>query len=269
MTSTAPLTALRTRRVDRLRHRLAEGPLPAHIALIMDGNRRWARQRGLANPSLGHRIGAEHLDHVLAWCSSLGIEHVTVYVCSTENLQRRSAAEVGYLMQVIEQIATDRLARPDASWKLHVAGRLDALPASTAAALREAVAASSARNTGAHLTLAIGYGGRQEVVEAVRSLIRSHAQHGGTLGSLAGSISQDSIAAHLYTAGSPEPDLIIRTSGERRMSNFLLWQSVHSELHICKAFWPAFRELDFLRAIRRYAASKGYTARSWPSSAGS
>lgn len=148
-----------------------------------------------------------------------------------------------------------------------IAGRLE-LPASTAAALREAVAASSTRHAGAHLTLA-GYGGRQEVVESVRSLIRSHAQNGGTLGSLAGSISQDSIAAHLYTAGSPEPDLIIRTSGERRMSNFLLWQGVYAELHICKAFWPAFRELDFLRAIHRYAVSRHYTARSWPSSAGS
>jgi short-chain Z-isoprenyl diphosphate synthase len=237
----------------KLRRELAGAALPEHVGLIMDGNRRWARQMGLANPSLGHKYGAEHIEDVLHWCKRAGIRYVTVFVCSAENLQRRGDAEISFLMRLIEDVVADRLAR-EASWQVHIAGTLDVLPDSTARALKEAVEATRECATGAHVTLAIGYGGRQEVLDAIRALLYEQADAGGTLTGLAEALTTDDIARHLYTAGQPDPDLVIRTSGEQRVSNFLLWQSVHSELYFCDAYWPAFREIDFLRALRSYAA---------------
>ncbi|WP_043627267.1 polyprenyl diphosphate synthase [Nonomuraea candida] len=238
----------------RLRRQVVAGPLPRHVGLITDGNRRWARQMGMANPSLGHKYGAEHIEHVLAWCEGLGIQHVTVFLCSTENLQRRGDEEVAFLLQVIEQMAADRLDRPDALWRVHVAGLLDLLPDTTAHALKNVVEATRTCDTGFHLTLAIGYGGRQEVIEALRELLYERAEAGQSMVELASSLTMDDVARHLYTAGQPDPDLVIRTSGEQRMSNFLLWQSAYSELYFCEAYWPAFREIDFLRALRSFAA---------------
>jgi short-chain Z-isoprenyl diphosphate synthase len=238
----------------KLRRELSGAVLPGHVGLIMDGNRRWARQRGLASPSLGHKSGAEHVEDVLNWCERAGIRHVTVFVCSAENLQRRGDAEIAFLMQVIEDVVVGRLARPQASWQVHIAGALDVLPGSTARALKEAVEATRECATGARVTLAIGYGGRQEVLDAIRALLCEQAEGGGTLTGLAEILTADDIARHLYTAGQPDPDLVIRTSGEQRVSGFLLWQSVHSELYFCDAYWPAFREIDFLRALRSYAA---------------
>jgi short-chain Z-isoprenyl diphosphate synthase len=246
-----PLYALYAR---RLRRQIQEGALPRHVGLIMDGNRRWARQMGMANPSLGHKYGAEHVDDVLGWCESLGIQHITVFVCSTENLQRRGDGEVTFLMKLIEQVVTDKLARPDARWQLHIAGTLDILPDSTAHALKEAVDATRHVSTGAHVNLAIGYGGRQEVISALRELMTERAEAGDSLSDLAASLTTDDIGRHLYTAGRPDPDLVIRTSGEQRMSNFLLWQSAYSELYFCDAYWPAFREIDFLRALRSFSS---------------
>jgi short-chain Z-isoprenyl diphosphate synthase len=219
----------------------------------MDGNRRWARQLGLPSPSLGHKYGAEHVEDVLNWCERAGIRHVTVFVCSAENLQRRGDAEIAFLMQVIEDVLAARLARPGVIWQVHIAGTLDVLPDTTARALKQAVEATRER-TGAHVTLAIGYGGRQEVLDAIRALLYEQADDGGTLTGLAEALTTDDIARHLYTAGQPDPDLIIRTSGEQRVSNFLPWQTVHAELYFCDAYWPAFREIDFLRALRSYAA---------------
>lgn len=249
MKLSTPLYALYA---GRLRKQLAAGPLPRHIGLIMDGNRRWARQVGLANPSLGHKAGADHVDEVLSWCEALSIRHVTVYVCSTENLTGRNSAEVAFLMQVIEKVATEKLTVADPSWQLHVAGSLDLLPDSTARALKQAVEAGRACTTGAHLTLAIGYGGRQEVLDAMRDLLREQASAGRTLEEVADGLTEEGLARHLYTAGRPDPDLVIRTSGEQRLSNFLLWQSAYSELYFCEAYWPAFREVDFLRALRSF-----------------
>ena len=246
-----PLYALYAR---RLRRQVATGPLPRHIGLIMDGNRRWARQAGLASPSLGHKYGGEHVEDVLAWCEALNVQHVTVFVCSTENLLRRGDEEVAFLMQVIEELAARHVARPDPRWRLHVAGSLDLLPDSTARALKQAMEATRECRTGAHLTLAIGYGGRQEVIDAIRDLLYEQAQAGRTLPEVADSLTAQDLTRHLYTAGQPDPDLVIRTSGEQRMSNFLLWQSAYSELYFCDAYWPAFREIDLLRAIRSFAA---------------
>jgi short-chain Z-isoprenyl diphosphate synthase len=245
---------LRTLYTRRLRHEVMAGPLPRHVGLIMDGNRRWARQMGMANLSLGHKAGAEHVDEVLSWCEALSIKHITVFLCSTENLQRRDDGEVAYLMRLIEHVVADRLTRPDPRWQVHLAGMTDALPDSTARALKEAVEATRTCTTGAHVTLAVGYGGRQEVIDAVRELMYTRAEFGASLTDVADTLTVDDIAAHLYTAGQPDPDLVIRTSGEQRLSNFLLWQSAYSELYFCEAYWPAFREVDFLRAVRSFAA---------------
>ncbi|GAB3817358.1 polyprenyl diphosphate synthase [Kribbella italica] len=238
----------------RLRRQLAGKPRPRHVGLVMDGNRRWARGQGHANPSVGHRYGAMHVENALGWCENAGVQHVTVFVCSTENLVKRGNEEVLYLMKLIEEVVTTRLTEPGGRWQVHVAGLIDLLPDTTARALKDAVEATKDIATGNHVTLAIGYGGRQELVEAVRSLLESEARAGNDLDSLADTLEADDITKHLYTAGQPDPDLIIRTSGEQRMSNFLLWQSAYSELYFCDPYWPAFREIDFLRALRSYAA---------------
>ncbi|WP_041289589.1 polyprenyl diphosphate synthase [Kribbella flavida] len=237
----------------QLRRQLVGKPRPQHVGLVMDGNRRWARGQGHANPSVGHRYGALHVENALGWCEAAGVRHVTVFVCSTENLRKRGDVEVAYLMSLIEEVVAQRLSEPDGRWQVHVAGLLDLLPASTAQALKEAVEATEKCATGNHVTLAIGYGGRQEVVEAVRSLLESEAAAGNDLDGVAETLEIEDITKHLYTAGRPDPDLIIRTSGEQRMSNFLLWQSAHAELYFCDPYWPAFREIDFLRALRSYA----------------
>jgi short-chain Z-isoprenyl diphosphate synthase len=256
MTRLLPMTGIYALYTRRLRRQVRAGRLPGHVGLIMDGNRRWARQVGMANPSLGHRAGAEHAEQVLSWCEAVGIKNVTVFICSTENLAHRDGAEVAYLMQVIEDVVAERLARPGSRWQVHVAGMLDVLPGSTARALKNAVEVTRDCTTGAHVTLAIGYGGRQEIIDAVRDLLTEAGAAGVPMAEVAASLTADDITAHLYTVGRPEPDLVIRTSGEQRMSNFLLWQSAYSELYFCEAYWPAFREIDFLRALRSYAARK-------------
>ncbi|MFB7947940.1 polyprenyl diphosphate synthase [Kitasatospora phosalacinea] len=253
----APLRAsVHALRAGRLRRRLAGAELPRHIGLIMDGNRRWARERGLPDARLGHRYGARHASTVLGWCESLGVRHVTLFVCSAENLERRGGEEVAFLMQVVEDVLARNLAGPHPRWRVHLAGDPAGLPDSTARALAGAVAATADCPTDAHLTLAVGYGGRQELVDAVRGLLHAHADTGRSVRALAEELTAGHIARHLHTAGSPDPDLVIRTSGEQRMSNFLLWQSAYAELYFCEAHWPAFRELDFLRAVGAYAARK-------------
>jgi short-chain Z-isoprenyl diphosphate synthase len=237
----------------QLRRRLRSGTMPRHIAMVMDGNRRWARQMGFGNPSVGHRYGAEHLDDVLGWCADAGITHVTIYVCSTDNLRKRGDAEVRFLMRVIEDVVAARVTQRAGTWQLHLAGRLDVLPDSTRDALKRALDVTADGQARFHLTVAIGYDGRQEIVDALRSLLDRQAREGTDIRTLAATITADDIAAHLYTSGMPDPDLIIRTSGERRMSGFLLWQAAHSELYFCDVYWPGFREVDFLRALRSYA----------------
>lgn len=166
---------------------------------------------------------------------------MTVFVCSAENLQRRGDAEIAFLMQVIEDIVAGRLARR-ATWQVHIAGTLDVLPGTTARALKHAAEATRECATGGHVTLAVGYGGRQEVLDAIRALLYEQADAGGTLTGLAGALTTDDIARHLYTAGQPDPDLVIRTSGEQRISNFLLWQTVHPpQAPLCQPAGPGDR----------------------------
>lgn len=238
-----------------LRRRLDEKMLPRHVAVVMDGNRRWARQMGFDNPGIGHRYGARHLEDLLEWCAGLGIDHVTVYVASSDNLCGRGKDEVAHLMDMVEQVIADHLTRPSNRWRLHIAGRLEDVPDSTAHALKTA-RDDTAERDGGHLTVAIGYDGQQEIVAAVRSLLEREAAAGADIADLAQRLSAEDIAPHLYTAGLPDPELIIRTSGEHRLSSFLIWQAARAELYFCDVYWPGFRYIDFLRALRTYAARR-------------
>ncbi|MEO7262323.1 MAG: isoprenyl transferase [Jatrophihabitantaceae bacterium] len=233
----------------RLLKALAGRPVPRHVAVMLDGNRRWARAAGLEDND-GHVVGASHIGNLLAWCAEAGVQHVTLWLLSTDNLHR-DPAEVGPLLRIIANVA-DELSAPDQPWQLTVVGALDTLPASTAEALKTA-ADRSVGKTGMMVNLAVGYGGRREIADAVRSLLQCQAQAGTSIEELAEIIDVEHIAEHLYTKGQPDPDLVIRTSGEQRLSGFLLWQSAHSEFYFCDALWPDFRKTDFLRALRDFS----------------
>ena len=237
-----------------LRSRLAGATLPRHVALVMDGNRRWARREGFADPAVGHRHGGDHLREVLGWCTEAGISHVTVYVASVDNLRKRAPDEVAGLLRLIEEAAAGHGSGPARHWRLHLAGDPQALPESTRTALQRAERASATREARFHLTVAVGYDGRAEIAAAVRSLLADEARAGASLDDVAERLTPEAIATHLYTAGQPDPDLVIRTSGERRTSGFLLWQAANSQLYFCDVYWPGFRRIDFLRALRSYAA---------------
>jgi short-chain Z-isoprenyl diphosphate synthase len=225
-------------------------PRPRHVGVILDGNRRWARAVGARDVSHGHRRGARKIDELLEWCEDAGVEVVTLWLLSTDNLAR-PPAELDPLLEIIEQTVTD-LADPQRRFRVHPVGALDLLPDSTALVLKEAQE-STAQHTGLLVNVAVGYGGRREIADAVRSLLTQHAQAGTSLEEVAAMLDVEQIAEHLYTRGQPDPDLVIRTSGEQRLSGFLLWQSAHSEFYFCEAYWPDFRRVDFLRALRAYA----------------
>ncbi|MBC2960359.1 isoprenyl transferase [Nocardioides deserti] len=232
----------------RMLRRLPTEQLPKHIGVMLDGNRRWARAVG-RDTAHGHRAGAANIEPLLGWCDEVGIEVVTLWLLSTDNLNR-PAAELAPLLEIIED-AVDTLATQQ-RWRLHPVGALDLLPSRTAERLK-AAAESTREVEGMLVNVAVGYGGRREIADAVRSLLQEHAERGTTLEELAGQIDVEHIADHLYTKGQPDPDLVIRTSGEQRLGGFLLWQSAKSEFYFCEAYWPDFRRVDFLRAIRAYA----------------
>ena len=239
----------------RLLHQLAQRPMPRHIGIILDGNRRHARKRGLSDPCEIYQRGADKLDQILDWCAELRIPAVTLWVFSTENL-KRSRAEVSGILATIEAkvaaLAHDPFMHQNRV-RVQAIGRLDLLPESVVAAIREAETATAQYDL-MTLTIAVGYGGREEIADAVRSFIQMQARQGASLSDVIERITPEAIACHLYAADLPDPDLIIRTSGEIRLSGFLLWQSVHSEFHFTDVLWPAFRKIDFLRAIRAYQA---------------
>ncbi|MCU0299640.1 MAG: isoprenyl transferase [Candidatus Nanopelagicales bacterium] len=222
--------------------------IPRHVGVILDGNRRWASMQG-TSASTGHRAGAEKIAEFLRWCDDVDVEVVTLWLLSTDNLSRPSE-ELSQLMGIITD-TVDALAATQA-WRIHPVGALDLLPVETATALKEADAATRDID-GMTVNIAVGYGGRREVVDAVRSLLAEHAERGTSLDDLAQVLEPEHIAEHLYTRGQPDPDLVIRTSGEQRLSGFLLWQTAHSEFYFCEAYWPDFRRVDFLRAMRSYA----------------
>jgi short-chain Z-isoprenyl diphosphate synthase len=227
----------------------AGGRIPRHVGVMLDGNRRWAREAGFTDVNDGHRVGARRIADLLGWCNEAGVEVVTLWLLSTDNLARPEA-ELAPLLQIIGDVV-DELAEPGSPWRLRVIGALDILPSETATRL-SAAAQRSAGRTGMEVNIAVGYGGRREIADAVRKLLQQHAEAGGTIEELAEILDVDHIAEHLYTSGQPDPDLVIRTSGEQRLSGFLLWQSAHSELSFCEAYWPDFRRTDFLRALRAY-----------------
>jgi short-chain Z-isoprenyl diphosphate synthase len=206
---------------------------------------------GYVDPNDGHRVGAAKIKHVLEWCDQAAIGHVTLYLLATDNL-RRPARELDPLLQIIEDLVVE-LAEEGNPWRLRMVGALDLLPAQTATALKAAEERTQERTGGAQVNIAVGYGGRREITDAVRSLLYEHAAAGGTLEELAEVLDVEHIAEHLYTKGQPDPDLVIRTSGEQRLGGFLLWQSTQSEFYFCEAYWPDFRRVDFIRALRAYA----------------
>jgi short-chain Z-isoprenyl diphosphate synthase len=222
--------------------------LPKHVGVMLDGNRRWAKAVG-RDTAHGHRTGAANIEPLLDWCEEVGVEVVTLWLLSTDNLNRADD-ELEPLLEIIED-AVSTLAG-QRRWRLHPVGALDLLPAATAARLKQA--ADDTRDVdGLLVNIAVGYGGRREIADAVRSLLTEHVGLGTSLEELAQIIDVEHIADHLYTKGQPDPDLVIRTSGEQRLGGFLLWQSARSEFYFCEAYWPDFRRVDFLRAIRAYA----------------
>ena len=235
---------------NRIRRWLGTQVLPRHIAMIIDGNRRWAKQRFLETAAHGHRAGAEKMREFLVWCDDLDIEVATLYLLSTDNLTGRRTEELAELFQIIGDLADDLSRYRD--WRVQHVGSCEGLPEQLAATLRDAQERTR-DNTGLHINLAVGYGGRAEIAEAMRSIVRAHESEGGALETLAEILTPELIADHLYTGGQPDPDLVIRTSGEQRLSDFMLWQSAHSEFYFVEALGPDLREVDFLRAVRDYA----------------
>ncbi len=235
----------------RLARALEGADVPCHVGVIMDGNRRWARAIGLADVAHGHRRGADKIVDLLGWCDDAGVGVVTLFMLSTDNLHREQS-EVAALLRIIEEVAVD-LAGPGRRWQIRPVGALELLPPETAAVLKQAEEDTIGR-PGATVNLAVGYGGRREIADAVRSLLAEHASRGTSLEELVDSLEIDHISEHLYTRGQPDPDLVIRTSGEQRMSGFLLWQTANAEFHFTDVYWPDFRRVDFLRALRDYSA---------------
>ncbi|GAA3822248.1 isoprenyl transferase [Amycolatopsis tucumanensis] len=228
----------------------AAGKHPRHIAIMLDGNRRWAREAGFTDVADGHRAGARKIADFLTWCREADVEVVTMWLLSTDNLSR-ATEELEPLLEIIADVV-DELAHPGNPWRIRVVGALELLPEPIAKRLQSA-AASTEKRTGMEVNVAVGYGGRQEIADAVKKLLLQHADEGTSIRELAKILDVDHISEHLYTSGQPDPDLIIRTSGEQRLSGFLLWQSAHSEFWFTEAYWPAFRRVDFLRALRDYA----------------
>ncbi|MGW4222420.1 isoprenyl transferase [Streptomyces bauhiniae] len=233
----------------RVEGHLDHASVPEHIGVIMDGNRRWAKAAGSSTVH-GHRAGAEKIEEFLGWCDETDVKVVTLWLLSTDNFDRPQD-ELGPLLDIIDGVV--RTLAEDGRWRVHHVGTPDLLPAGMQQTLKQA-AESTAHVDGIVVNVAIGYGGRQEIADAVRSMLADAQDKGVSMAELAESVDVDMIGRHLYTGAQPDPDLVIRTSGEQRLSGFMLWQTAHSEYYFCEVFWPAFRKVDFLRALRDYAA---------------
>ena len=235
---------------NRIRRWLATQERPKHVAMILDGNRRWAKQRSMESAAHGHRAGAAKFREFLVWCDELDIEVATLYLLSTDNLTGRQSEELDGLFEIIADLAEDL--SHYRNWKVQHVGSTEGLPEPLVHTL-QAAERRTANTKGLHVNLAVGYGGRREIADAMRSIVKDHNSKGGTLDALAEILTPELIGDHLYTGGQPDPDLVIRTSGEQRLSDFMLWQSAHSEFYFVEALGPDLREVDFLRALRDYA----------------
>ncbi len=237
----------------RLRAQAQTWKHPQHLGVIMDGNRRYARQSGLSDTLQGHHAGAEKVKEVLDWCFQVGVPVVTVWCFSVDNFQR-STSEVEGLLRLFEdktrEMADSRQVHENRV-RIRYIGRLEMLPESLRQEIRR-IEEVTAEYGQLQLNIAMAYGGREEITDAFKRYISERVAGGENIDDILETFSDASIEPYLYTSGQPEPDLILRTSGEVRLSGFLLWQSTHSEFYFCDTNWPAFREIDFLRALRSY-----------------
>lgn len=230
-----------------------QGKIPQHVGLILDGNRRYGRLQGLRDTQAAYSAGAAKLDELLDWCVDLGITAITLWVFSTDNFTRPQE-ELDGLMQVTEAKLRALIADPrihERRVRVRAVGRVDLLPSSTVAAVRAAEAATQDYND-VELTFAAAYGGREEITDAVKALVRNELVSGKSGEDIVEAITPEAIGRYIYSPHLPEPDLIIRTSGEIRLSGFMLWQSVYSEFYFTDVHWPALRRIDFLRAMRSF-----------------
>ena len=236
-------------RANRLRERLVSGEIPKHVSIIMDGNRRFAWNKS-SKTAVGHSEGKEKLKEVMDWVLDLGVPYFTVYALSTENISERDSEELEILYDLyvsgLDEISMDPRIH-DRGVKVQVVGRLDMLPTKVMKSIE------NAENLTSHysdftFTVCLAYGGREEIVDAVKSVATDYAS--GTLD--INSINSSEITKRMYASELPDPDLVIRTSGEERISNFLLWQIAYSELHFTDVFWPSFSKSDLYEAIESY-----------------
>jgi short-chain Z-isoprenyl diphosphate synthase len=237
----------------RLEAEVRRGSLPQHVGVLPDGNRRFSRQAAMASVDAGHRAGADALERLVQWCDELAIPVVTLWVLSTDNFQRPPEELTGIFGLLDERMGglADAQARSARPRRIRAVGRRELLPVATLAAI-ERVERETAHNAGGDLIVAVGYGGREEIVDAVRRMLADRIGRGDSLEGISSGLDADEIAGYLYAPDVPDPDLIIRTSGELRLSGFMLWQSAYSEYYFSDVFWPAFRRIDFLRALRSY-----------------
>ena len=231
----------------RLAASLPAQGIPRHVGVILDGNRRWARSIG-GSTAHGHRAGGDKIADLLEWSEDIGVEVVTLWLLSTDNLER-SPDELEPLLAIIEDVVGELAAT--GRWRVQAVGALDMLPDHTAKAL---VAAQDATTgvVGLHVNVAVGYGGRREIADAVRAFLREHAEAGSSLDELAEDFDMEHIADRLYTKGQPDPELVIRTSGEQRVSNFLTWQTAYSEFVFVPDYWPDFTHETFRAALDEF-----------------
>jgi len=220
---------------------------PHHVGVILDGNRRWAKANPSNSDPNGHKAGANKIIEFLGWCDDAEVRVVTLWLLSTDNF-KRSSDEIEELLKIIGD-TVDELAATG-RWNIKAVGALDLLPPW----LSEKLAGlKPIRNDGVEVNVAISYGGRREIVDAVKSYLGEEEKSGHSLNQAKEKMTADDISKFLYTAGQPDPELLIRTSGEQRLGGFLLWQSALSEFYFCEAYWPDFRRVDFLRALRAYS----------------
>ena len=236
---------------NRLQKRLLKEKLPKHIGLIHDGHRRYAKKEGLLSFEVSYKIGMNRFKDCLAWCDNVGIEYITSWLLSRENLSRPKSELDPYfevLNQLFEELLIDDVVD---NFKVEFIGSIDMLPAF----LQETISKLKEVRSGGQktLTIALGYGGRQEILDAIKVLIDENRNDANDFDTLLENVTDEQLRQHLYSPETPDIDLIIRTSGESRLSGFLLWQSAYSEVIFQDVYWPEFRKIDFLRCLREYA----------------
>jgi short-chain Z-isoprenyl diphosphate synthase len=234
----------------RLRRGLNPADLPHHIGIVLDGHRRYAREEGLPSYTDSYRAGMARFEDFLEWSDDLGIPVITGWVLSRENLARPEHELAPYFEVLIELFGRLPKLAARQHLRLRFIGSLDLLPADLVEAAK--AAEDACREGARHLNIAMGYGGRQEIVDAAKDLVARLAAEGVAAGEMAAAIDAEGLARHMYSADLPDPDLLIRTSGESRLSGFLLWQSAYAEFVFVDVYWPAFRRVDYLRALRDY-----------------